>query len=168
MERSGAKAHKRTQSKISPKKRKEAHEMLSSEYRHGVDPKNRLFIPVKFRDKLGEEIVISESVRKNCLKVCSVAEWDKYLKSIEEKFDKADSEYLLRVINGSSVTLPFDSAGRVQLTTDLIKFAGLEKRQVVIVGCGEYAEIWNESDYAREVKEADRAELRRKLESKGL
>jgi len=142
--------------------------MFTSSYNHNIDAKNRLFIPAKFREKLGEEVVISQGVRKNCLKVCSVAEWDKYLKSIEAKFDKADSEFLLRVINGTSITVPFDTAGRVQLTVDLIKFASLEKRQVVIVGCGEYAEIWNESDYAKEVREADRDEIRRKLESKGL
>ena len=32
--------------------RKEAVEMLSGEFRHSIDPKNRLFIPAKHREEL--------------------------------------------------------------------------------------------------------------------
>ena len=141
--------------------------MFTSSYNHTIDAKNRLFIPAKFREKLGDEIVISQSVRNNCLKVCSVAEWDKYLEPIK-KLDRAQSEYILRIMNGTSLSVPLDTTGRVQLTTDLIAYAGLEKKQVVIVGCGDYAEIWSEEEYDKNVRSADVEKIRNMLENAGL
>ena len=141
--------------------------MFTSSYNHTIDAKNRLFIPAKFREKLGDEIVISQSIRNNCLKVCSVAEWDKYLEPIK-KLDRAQSEYILRIMNGNSLSLPLDSTGRVQLTADLIAYAGLEKKQVVIVGCGDYAEIWSEEEYDKNVRSADVEKIRNMLENVGL
>jgi len=141
--------------------------MLTSSYNHTIDAKNRVFIPAKFRERLGDEIVISQSVRENCLKVCSVAEWDKYIEPIK-KMDRAQSEFLLRVMNGTSITLLLDSTGRVQLTPELIKYAHLENKQVVIVGCGDYAEIWSEEAYNGKVKSADPDMIRHMLESVGL
>ena len=138
--------------------------MFTSSYNHTIDAKNRIFIPAKFREKLGEEIVISQSVREHCLKVCSVDEWDKYLEPIK-KLDRAQSEYIM---NGTSLSLPLDSTGRVQLTADLIAYAGLENKQVVIVGCGDYAEIWSEEEYNKKVKMADVETVKNILENAGL
>ena len=41
--------------------------MLSGEFRHQVDTKNRLFIPAKHREELGESFMIVRSIRENCL-----------------------------------------------------------------------------------------------------
>ena len=141
--------------------------MFTSSYNHTIDAKNRVFIPAKFREKLGDEIVISQSVREHCLKICSVAEWEKYLEPIK-KLDRAQSEYVLRIMNGSSLSLPLDSTGRVQLTADLIAYAGLENKQVVIVGCGDYAEIWSEEAYRSKTKPEDIERARNILENVGL
>ncbi len=141
--------------------------MFTSSYNHTIDAKNRLFIPAKFREEFGEEIVISQSIRERCLKVYSTDEWDRYLEPIK-KLDRAQSEYILRVMNGNSLRQGLDSTGRVQLTPELIEFAGLASKQVVIVGCGDYAEIWSEEEYEKNVKSADAEKLRMLLESAGL
>lgn len=142
--------------------------MFTSSYNHTIDAKNRLFIPAKFREEFGDEIVISRSIRDKCLKIYSTAEWDRYLKPIKEGMDRDQSEFILRVMNGKSIRLPLDSTGRVQLTAELISFAGLESKQVVIVGCGDYAEIWSEEGYEQNVTNADEEKIRMLLKSVGL
>ena len=57
--------------------------MLSGEYRHTVDAKNRLFIPAKHRDQLGESFVVIKSYSDRCLLVYSTKEWEK----VKEKFE---------------------------------------------------------------------------------
>ena len=39
------------------------------------------------------------------------------------------------------------------LTVELCEHAGLGRGTAVIVGCGEYAEIWNEENYAIKINE---------------
>ena len=60
-----------------------------------------------------------------------------------------------------------DSQGRVVLPVELVEHAQIEK-ETVIVGCGDYAEIWAESVYDRIKSEIDIAELIDELEELGL
>ena len=71
-------------------------------------------------------------------------------------------------MNGNSSRQPLDATGRVQISAELIAFAGLENKAVVIVGCGDYAEIWSEEEYEKNVKHADIDKIRMVLESAGL
>ena len=43
--------------------------MLTGEFRHTVDAKNRLFIPAKHREELGEELIVARDIRAQVLKV---------------------------------------------------------------------------------------------------
>ena len=52
--------------------------MLGGEFRHNLDPKNRIFIPSKLREELGSSFVIAKSLREKCLVAYSLEEWDKY------------------------------------------------------------------------------------------
>jgi DNA-binding transcriptional regulator/RsmH inhibitor MraZ len=66
-----------------------------------------------------------------------------------------------------------DSLGRVLLTKGLLDFAKIEadeagNRNVVIVGCGDFGEIWSEELYNKHVSEMDIDEIRRSLEESGL
>ena len=45
--------------------------MLSNNFKHNVDSKNRLFVPAKYREELGETFVVSQSIRGNYLKIYS-------------------------------------------------------------------------------------------------
>jgi len=42
---------------------------LLGEYRHVIDTKNRLFIPAKFREELGETFYITRKVMEKCLAI---------------------------------------------------------------------------------------------------
>ncbi len=140
--------------------------MLSGEYKHSLDPKNRIFIPSKHREELGEFFVVSKSIRERCLRVYSMAEWDAYIEPIK-KLDGKDKDRIIRALSRNAAQVSADSQGRIVLTPDLIAHAELEKN-AVIVGCGGYAEIWSDVNYAAMVEEEDLAGMKDLLESFGL
>ncbi|MBR2353319.1 MAG: division/cell wall cluster transcriptional repressor MraZ [Clostridia bacterium] len=140
--------------------------MLSGEFKHNLDPKNRIFIPAKHREELGETFVVSKSIRERCLRVYSMAEWDAYIEPIK-KLDGKDKDRIIRALSRNAAQVSADSQGRIVLTPDLILHAELEKN-AVIVGCGGYAEIWSDVNYAAMVEEEDLVGMKDLLESYGL
>ena len=140
--------------------------MFLGEFRHNLDAKNRLFIPAKFREELGESFVIAKLMRGECLRVCSVAEWDKYIEPIR-KMNRKDSERILRALTKEAIQVSPDSQGRVVLSQALLEYAGITKNAVVI-GCGDYAEIWSEESDNSALESVDPEAIRKTLEEFGL
>ena len=140
--------------------------MFLGEFRHNLDAKNRLFIPAKFREELGESFVIAKLMRGECLRVCSVAEWDKYIEPIRN-MKRKDSEKILRALTKEAIQVSPDSQGRVLLSNALVQKAGLEKN-AVIIGCNDYVEIWAEDAYNKMIADEDEGEMLEILESIGL
>ena len=140
--------------------------MLSGEFNHAIDPKNRLFIPAKHREELGDSFMVAVSLREKCLKVFSHAEWENYIAPIT-RLKRSESEAALRALHRTALQASPDSQGRIILTPALIAFAGIEKN-AVIVGCGKYAEIWSEAEYDAHVAAEDLDAVRKMLEGYGL
>lgn len=140
--------------------------MLTGDFRHNLDAKNRLFVPAKYREELGESFIISQSIRGNYLKIYSTEEWEKYIDPIKQ-LDRKTSEAALRFLNGNACVVSPDAQGRVVLTPKLIDFASI-KKGTVILGCGDYAEVWAEEVYDKNSEEQDMEALRTALEACGL
>ncbi|MBQ8345530.1 MAG: division/cell wall cluster transcriptional repressor MraZ [Clostridia bacterium] len=143
--------------------------MFSGEYKHSIDAKNRLFIPAKYREDLLQDqnkFIIAKSIRENCLKVYSISGWEAYISPIL-KMERKASEAILRALHRDAAEVTPDSQGRVVLPPALLAHAGIGKGAVV-VGCGEYAEIWSEEAYAAMVEAEDLPDMRALLESYGL
>ena len=140
--------------------------MLGGEYRHGLDPKNRVFIPAKLREELGETFVVVKDLREKCLKIYSQAEWDKSIAPIKHQ-ERRLAEKVLRFLSSSMSQVVPDSQGRILIPKDLVQYAEIE-RDVVVVGCYDYAEIWAEESYQRLKEEENLEEMIKDLESLGL
>ena len=56
--------------------------MLMGEYHHNIDDKNRLVLPSKFRNELGDKIIITRGLDK-CLFVYSTSEWQKIVDKLK-------------------------------------------------------------------------------------
>ena len=140
--------------------------MLSGEFKHGIDTKNRLFIPAKHREELGESFVVAKSIREKCLRVYSMEEWKAYIRPIEN-LDGKDKEKIIRALSRNAAQVTPDTQGRVVLTPDLIKYAEIDKN-TYIVGCGHYSEIWSDVNYEAMVEDEDLASMKDLLESYGL
>ena len=128
--------------------------MFLGEYEHALDAKNRIFIPAKYREELGETFVIAKSVDK-CLTVYTMAEWEK-LKAKLDSLPGTKSRQIKRFIYANASDVQSDSQGRVLISSALREYAGIEKN-AVIIGVGSYLEIWSEEEWNRE-KDAEVSE----------
>lgn len=140
--------------------------MLTGEFRHSLDAKNRIFMPAKLREELGETFIIARDIREKCLKVYSLEGWTAYTAPIKEK-PRQLAEQIMRLLHRSAAQVTPDSQGRVVLPPMLIEYAEIEKNAVV-VGCEEYAEIWGEKNYQIMLDKVDDEALRQALEAVGL
>jgi MraZ protein len=165
MSRSGLKKTVFSQFDIKNPK-KEVANMLGGEYKHSLDPKNRIFIPAKLRDELGTTFVIAKDIREKCLKLYSMEEWKNYIDPILEQARKLQSK-VLRFLSSSMIEVTPDSHGRVVLPKGLIEHAEIDKN-VVVVGCYNYAELWAEETYEKMKSEEDLDQMVAELEALGL
>ena len=132
---------------------------LCGEFKHALDAKNRLFIPAKHRDSFGETVMIVRSLSEKCLLVYSLEEWENYRKNVLSKVPASRREDVNRFLFRSSLETGYDSQGRVLLTPTLCEHAELSRGTAVVVGCGDYAEIWNEENYNIKISEEDALDL---------
>ena len=162
---SGAKRAKNS-ALMQKSKETEVFEMFGGEYRHILDAKNRIFIPAKLREDLGETFVVAKDVRTECLKVYSLAGWEAYLEPILKQ-NRSLKERALRFLSPSMTQVSPDSHGRITLPKELVDHAGIEGTAVV-VGCFDYAEIWAEEAYEKLKSEEDVDQMIADLEELGL
>ena len=135
------------------------------EYHHTIDAKNRLFIPAKFREELGETFYITRKLEK-ALIIYSAEGWTGLKNKLHEKPDSAVGK-IKQFIFPKTVDATPDGNGRVVLTPFLIDYAGLGKN-VVIAGVGDHVEIWSEEKWAEKEASMDEAELTDILKDLGL
>ncbi len=117
--------------------------MLLGEYHHNIDDKNRLVIPTKYREELGDTFVIARGIEK-CLYVYSIKEWEKLVLKLNTlPFTKKDARTFTRSFFSGATVCKFDNNGRINITSPLVSYAGLTK-ECVIIGVNDRIEIWSE------------------------
>lgn len=121
--------------------------MFIGEYRHNIDAKGRLMLPVKFREKLGEEFIFSRGLDK-CVCIYPVEEWKNFTAKIEELPVARERHVRRYFFSGACEGTP-DSQGRVTITQTHREFADL-KKEVVIVGNCTHLEIWSAEEWDNE------------------
>jgi MraZ protein len=118
-------------------------------FRHAVDEKNRVAIPAKWRAaaKGSQEFYVLPDP-KNCLVVLPASAMEKMLDRADDisigEYERRD---VLRVIASRAHGTPCDKQGRVALTTDLLKHAGIDK-DAVLIGALNKFEIWSPARWA--------------------
>ena len=121
--------------------------MFIGEYHHSIDEKNRLIIPAKFREELGDKFIITKGI-ENCLFVYSLESWQKIVNKLETlPFTKKDARQFVRFFLSAASEVEFDKQGRVNIAQPLVSYANLEK-ECVTIGTGDRLEIWSNSDWS--------------------
>ena len=113
-----------------------------------VDRKGRVVLPAEYRDQLDGDFYVTRG-RDRCLYVFPWEVWEKRKRALGE-LDESDARgrAVVRTFFSGATRPELDSAGRVQLPVRLREYAGLSQ-DVVFVGTGEYAEIWDADAWAR-------------------
>ena len=122
--------------------------MFMGEYNHTIDAKGRLIVPSKFREKLGEEFVVTKGL-DDCLFVYPLDEWA----HIEEAFRKVPltnkkARDFVRFFFAGAASCEVDKQGRILLPPNLRSYAGLEK-EIVSAGVLNRVEIWDKEKWEK-------------------
>ena len=120
--------------------------MLMGEFNHSIDDKNRLIIPSKLRNELGNEAVITRGLDK-CLFIYSKKEWESIVSKLSYlPFTKKSVRDFNRFFLSSASTIVFDKMGRVNLSQSLLNYANLTK-ECVIIGVNDRVEVWDKNEF---------------------
>ena len=116
--------------------------MFMGEYHHNIDDKGRLIIPAKFRDELGNKFIVTRGLEK-CLYVYSESEWNNIVAKLKTlPFTKKDVRIFIRSFFSGATECEFDRQGRINITSPLISYAGINK-ECVVIGANDRLEIWS-------------------------
>ena len=120
--------------------------MFIGEYQHALDNKNRIIIPSKFRDSLGEKFVLTKGL-DGCLYVYTTSEWI----ILEEKLKKLpltskDARAFVRFFFSGANEIDVDKQGRALIPQNLLEYANIEK-DIVSIGVSTRIEIWSKSKW---------------------
>jgi MraZ protein len=133
--------------------------MFLGEYRHSIDNKYRLTVPVRFRELLSDGAFITRGFDRN-LMVMTPSAFEELVenilhKSITDPLNRA----LRRLIIGSSSQLEIDKVGRILIPNFLCQITGITSDQeIVLIGQGNYFEIWSSDEWSIQQKSLDEAE----------
>lgn len=128
--------------------------MLMGEFHHNIDEKNRLVIPSKFRNELGDTFIVTRGL-DGCLFVYSKDEWAKITEKLKTlPFTQANARKFTRFLLSGAIEAELDKSGRVGITLHLIEYAGITK-ECVIIGANDRIEIWSKDSWDKFMSDND-------------
>lgn len=121
--------------------------MFIGEYQHGLDPKNRIIVPAKLREGLGNTFVITKGL-DGCLYAYPLDGW----KILEEKLKtlpltNKDARAFVRFFFSGACEVELDKQGRGLIPQNLKEYAGIEK-DIVSIGVLTRVEIWSKEKWS--------------------
>lgn len=131
--------------------------LFAGEFRHNLDSKRRLTVPSKWRSDSEEPqtfLAIPDKVAG-----CVMIYPPRMVEKLQERIaavgmaDRKGRRAITRLM-GQSDSFAFDKNGRVVIKDSLFDHAGIEK-EVVLVGAGNYFELWAPERYEAYVDAAD-------------
>jgi MraZ protein len=116
--------------------------VLLGEHEHALDDKNRLTLPAKLREQLGERVVVSRGL-DGCLYVYSQPEWARLAERVGslDPFSR-EARTMQRWFFASGSDAELDKQGRMVIPAALLKIAGIG-RDVTVTGVYDHLEIWD-------------------------
>ena len=116
--------------------------MLMGEYRNSIDTKGRIVIPSKFREELGNKIILTRGL-DGSLFIYSEDAWNKLTEKLQTlSFTEKESRNFTRFLLSGANTLEFDKQGRIIIPSYLKEYANFSK-EVVLVGVLNRVELWS-------------------------
>ncbi|MFU0823762.1 division/cell wall cluster transcriptional repressor MraZ [Clostridium sp.] len=120
--------------------------MFIGEYTHSLDSKNRMIIPSKFREDLGDRFVLTKGL-DGCLYIYPMDEW----KILEQKLKKLpltskDARAFVRFFFSGANEVTLDKQGRALIPQNLLEYAQINK-EIVSIGVMTRIEIWGKEKW---------------------
>ena len=121
--------------------------MLIGSFEHMLDAKGRVFIPAKWRESVGDTLVITlvllESTSAACLTGRSLEEWERFSQKLSAlPVTDMGGQAIRRKLYSMAASCEIDKQGRILIPAQLRDLAGLSK-DATLVGIDDHIEIWN-------------------------
>ena len=116
--------------------------MFKGEYQHALDAKNRMIVPAKLREGLGNNFVLTKGL-DGCLYAYPIEEWT----LLEEKLKtlpltNKDARAFVRFFFSGASEIEMDKQSRGLIPQNLKEYASIEK-EIVSIGVLNRVEIWS-------------------------
>jgi MraZ protein len=132
--------------------------VFTGEYRHTVDEKGRIAVPVRFRPELAQGAQVSKWI-DGCVALFPRADWEALAeRTATLPLTDQGSRTFQRFLFGAAFEVELDRQGRFVLPAVLRTFAGLES-EVVVVGARNRLELWSPKTWGRYSAQMDRPEV---------
>ncbi|MBC8160948.1 MAG: division/cell wall cluster transcriptional repressor MraZ [Roseiflexaceae bacterium] len=116
--------------------------MFLGEYEHSMDDKGRLAVPVRFREQLGDGMVITRGF-EHCLMGFPLAYFERLAGQVSGlSLGNAEAREMRRLLFSGASDAPLDKQGRINIPPNLREYAGFSDT-VVIAGMHTHFEIWS-------------------------
>jgi MraZ protein len=131
--------------------------MFLGQFDHSLDAKGRLTIPVRFRPALADGAFVTQGFDRNL--VVYTTDSFQRLAGRANLLTTTDPQAraVRRVLFGGASEVALDSVGRILIPDFLRQYAAIEN-ETVLVGAGEYFEIWSAANWAGERRSVTDAE----------
>lgn len=128
--------------------------MFQGEYQHGLDTKGRLILPVRIREELGTQFVLTKGL-DGCLFIFTPSAWMDFSDKLNQlPTSSKEARKLKRYFIGGSIECETDKQGRFLIPPVLRNFAEIDK-EVTILGVSDKIEIWSTERYEEYQNEDD-------------
>ena len=115
---------------------------LTGEFRHALDDRGRVAVPVRFRGRLAQGATLSRWL-DGCLAIFPADTWEDLAARIQAlPTTNANARRFGRFMSSGAVEVELDRQGRVLVPSYLREYAGLTLGEVVVVGALNRLEIW--------------------------
>ncbi|MBO5727194.1 MAG: division/cell wall cluster transcriptional repressor MraZ [Oscillospiraceae bacterium] len=130
---------------------------MTGEYYHSIDGKNRLFIPARLKEGLGEVFYLSPGTDKRFLTMYPLDEWAR-IKRESAQLANPRARRKMEVFFGQSFRCGTDAQNRVVIPPQLMGSVPLGK-DVVLVGANDRVRVWNRDDWEEEKRLLDEVDM---------
>lgn len=125
--------------------------MLLGQYDGKITDKQQISLPSKFRQILGDRIIITKGFEA-CLIVVSEQEWKILLEGTEGRpFTNKSTRDIQRFLLGNASFAQLDTKGRCVLPAHLRDYAHLQE-DIVFAGIQRFIEIWDKNAWEEQQK----------------
>ncbi len=123
--------------------------MFLGRYDHTIDEKGRLTIPVRYRELLVDGAFVTQGFDRNLMVLTPSAFDQVYLYINQVSMTNPDARQLKRLIFSSAERVEVDKVGRILIPQYQREFGRLESH-AMLVGVGDYFEIWSPAEWDRQ------------------
>jgi MraZ protein len=128
--------------------------MIIGEHKQKLGDKNRIAFPKKFREELGNKLIITRGY-EGCAILMSPAQWEEMISdSILGPFVSESIRDTRRFLLAGASEIELDAQGRFVIPPYLVEYSEI-KSEGTFLGLGEWVELWGTNKWEEKRKQIE-------------